>query len=86
MIEQPPTGTLEAGGLASFTTFAFGWLLFAVASLRAPPSFSSPEVIGFGFLIFPGAGILLAVAVGWMGFSLRQSDRGSSDVQPQRVR
>ena len=35
MIEQPPTGTLEVGSLASFTTFAFGWLLFAVASLRA---------------------------------------------------
>ena len=39
-----------------------------------------------GFLIFPGAGILPAVAVGWMGFSLRQSDRGSGDIQPQRVR
>ena len=34
VIEQPPTGTLEAGSLASFTTFAFGWLLLVVASLR----------------------------------------------------
>ena len=71
MIEQPPTGTLEVGSLASFTTFAFGWLLFAVASLRAwvfPRGAAilliAGGVIGFGFLIFPGAGILLAVAVG----------------------
>ena len=67
MIEQPPTGTLEAGGLASFTTFALRWLLFAVASLRArvfPPGTILPivrGVIGLGFLIFPGAGILPAV-------------------------
>ncbi len=78
--------------MASFTTFANRWLLFAVASLRArvfPPGtilLIVRGVIGLGFLIFPGAGILPAVAVGWMGFSLRQSDRGSGDIQPQRVR
>ena len=91
MIEQPPTGTLEAGSLASLTTFAFGWLLFVVASLRArvfPRSAAILLIAGgvVGFLIFPGAVILLAVAVGWRGFSLRQTDRGSGDVQPQRVR
>ena len=71
MIEQPPTGTLEAGGLASFSTFALGWLLFAVASLRArvfPRGAAilliTGGVIGFGFLISPGAGILLAATVG----------------------
>ncbi|MDQ4004278.1 MAG: hypothetical protein M3259_10640 [Actinomycetota bacterium] len=78
MIEQPPTGTLEAGSLASSTTFAFGWVVFPVASLRArvfPRSVAilliAGGVVGFGFLIFPGAVILLAVAVGWRGFSLR---------------
>jgi len=78
--------------LASFTTFALRWLLFAVASLRARvfPRGTILLIVrgvkGLGFLIFPGAGILLAVAVGWMGFSLRQSDRGSGDIQPQRER
>ncbi len=78
--------------MASFTTFALRWLMFAVASLRARVFTRGTillivrGVIGLGFLIFPGAGILLAVAVGWMCFSLRQSDRGSGDIQPQRVR
>ena len=78
--------------MASFTTFTLRWLLFAVASLRArvfPPGtilLIVRGVIGLGILIFPGAGILPAVAVGWMSFSLRQSDRGSGDIQPQRVR
>ena len=48
MIEQPPTGTLEAGSLASFTTFRFGVLLFVVASLRAR--------------VFPGGAAMLLIA------------------------
>jgi len=93
VIEKTPTGTLAVGGLASFITFAIGWVLFAVASLRARVFARGAAivliaggVIGFGFVIFPGAGILLALAVGWMGSSLGRSDRGSGDVQPQRVR
>jgi len=57
-----------------------------VPAWRRHPSHRRRGVIGFGLFIFPGAGILLAVAVGWMGFSLRQSDRGSGDGQPQHVR
>jgi hypothetical protein len=81
VVEQTPTGTLAAGAVASFITFAIGWVLFAVASLRArvlPRGGAilliAGGVIGFGFVIVPGAGILLALAVGWMGFALRQSD------------
>jgi hypothetical protein len=62
-------------------TFAIGWVLFALASLRArvlPRGGAilliAGGVIGFGLVIFPRAGILLALAVGWMGFSLRQAD------------
>src|SRR5215211_3739372 len=93
LIEQTPTGTLAAGGVASFITFAIGWVLFAVASLRArvyPRGaailLTAGGALGFGFVIFPGAGILLALAVGWMGFSIGRSDRGNGDAQPQRVR
>ena len=93
LIEQTPTGTLAVGGLASFTTFAMGWVLFGVASLRARVFARGAAIvlvagglIGFGFVIFPGAGILLALAVGWMGFSLGRSARGSGEVEPQRVR
>ena len=93
LIEQTPTGTLAVGGLASFITFAMGWVLFGVASLRARVFARGAAIvlvagglIGFGFVIFPGAGILLALAVGWMGFSLGRSECGSGDVQPQRVR
>ncbi len=83
-VAEQPTGTLLAGALASFALFATGWGLFGVATLRArlAPRGAATllivgGVVGFAFLIVPGAGLPLAAAVGWCGWWLYQSPRSA---------
>ncbi len=80
-VAQQPTGTLAAGALVSFALFAAGWVLFGVATLRgrlvprgAAILLIIGGLVGFAFLMIPGAGLPLAVAVGWCGWWLHRSD------------
>src|SRR5215213_6712866 len=53
LIEHTPTGTLAVGGVGSFITFAVGWVLFGVASLRAR--------------VFPRGAAIVLIAGGLIG-------------------
>jgi hypothetical protein len=94
LVAEPPTGRLLAGGTVSFGVFALGWVLFGVASVRArvfPRDAAILLIIGglVGLLIavVPGAGVPLALAVGWMGMWLLRSDRGGqAERRPPRRR
>ncbi|HEX2097736.1 MAG TPA: hypothetical protein VHF46_01590 [Rubrobacteraceae bacterium] len=68
--EGPPPGFF-----LMFITFAVGWLLFGVATLRAHvyPRAAAILLIGgvvFSLLPLPSVDIVLAVAVAWMGYVL----------------
>lgn len=77
VLELPPGGSLLVGAAISVALFASGWIMFGVAALRSR-AFSRPAAV---LLVVGGAcGILalstpyqvpLAIAVGWIGFSLR---------------
>jgi hypothetical protein len=68
--EGPPPGFF-----LMFITFAVGWLLFGIATLRAhvyPRAAAILLVVGsvFSLLPLPLVDIVLAVAVAWMGYVL----------------
>ena len=79
ILKSAPSGSLLAGAIATFGLFAFGWILFGFATLRARVFSRSGAVL----MIMGGlVGILalsspfqvpLALAVGWIGYSLYQS-------------
>ena len=75
LAETSPTGLLLAGAAASFASFGVGWLLFGIASFRARvfPRVAAVLIIlgalvGFPSPLFPPKLVVLALAVGWMGF------------------
>lgn len=83
------TGALAVGFTLTFALVAVGWLLFGVATLRAgvyPRAAAIVTIVGavFGFLPIPASGIVLDVAVAWLGFILF-TERGVSAEQPSRV-
>ena len=73
-----PVGEPEEfwGPLAIFgLTFALGWVLFGVATLRAgvyPRATAALLIAGALILLFPlpFSGVIFAVALGWMGYAL----------------
>ncbi len=78
-----------AGFILSFLLVIIGWLLFGVATLRARvyPRPAAVLLIAGAVLSFapiPLAGIVLSVAVAWLGFVLF-TGRGMSSEQPSRV-
>ncbi len=73
----------------SFITFAVGWLLFGIATLLARVYPRIPTIllmIGavIAVLPLPFTGIVLAIAVAWLGFALF-TGREASTEQPSRV-
>ena len=72
-LDTDPTTLLAIGAIASYLSFAVGWLLVGVASYRARVfptaicvAIAIGGVIGFRALLSPTA-IPLAVAVAWLG-------------------
>jgi len=64
-----------AGFILSFLLAGIGWLVFGVATLRArvyPRAAAGLLIAGavFSFAPIPLAGIVLSIAVGWLGFML----------------
>lgn len=86
ILKTAPSGSILIGAAATFVSFALGWVLFGIATYRAGLFPRGAAVL----MVFGGiAGILalappfqipLALAVGWMGWSLLR--RGVPDVAP----
>jgi drug/metabolite transporter (DMT)-like permease len=82
--EGPPPGFF-----LSLITFALGWLLFGIATLRArvfPRAAAILLMIGavIAALPLPFTGIVLAIAMAWLGFALF-TGREAPAEQPSRV-
>lgn len=74
----------------SFTLGSLGWLVFGVATLRArvyPRWAVLLLIIGavISFVRLPATGVVLAVAIAWLGIALFMG-RSDSTKQPSRVR
>jgi len=90
-LQVPPSGSLLASGITGFTLFAFGWVLFGIASFRArvfPRWASIVVIIGgvLGFLAgYPPFLIILALGVGWMGYWLQKHGESIRDVETVKM-
>jgi hypothetical protein len=81
------------GFFPSLLTYAVGWFLFGLASLRArvyPRAAATLLIVGaaldpLGGLHLPFIGVVIDAAFVWLGFSLL-SARGEAMQQPSRVR
>jgi hypothetical protein len=78
VLKLPPGGSVIVGAVITSSLFAAGWILFGVAAFRSG-AFSRPTgvllVMGgaCGFLVLSTPyQIPLAVAVGWVGYTLRR--------------
>ena len=75
------TGSLLVGAAATFGLFAIGWITFGIATFRAsvyPRPAAVLLIIGGVVGILAGSTpyqVPLALAVGWIGFALTQSER-----------
>jgi hypothetical protein len=78
-IAASPYGVVTAGVLLALVTFAFGWFLFGLASLRAkvvPRGPAALVMVGaalelvLGFLDLPLSALVFAAGLAWMGFWL----------------
>jgi hypothetical protein len=75
------TGSVLIGGVATFGLFAIGWTVFGVASLRAgvfPRAATALLTVGgiVGILALSTPyQVPLAIAVGWIGYSLSRSEQ-----------
>jgi hypothetical protein len=80
------TGSMAVGAGATFGLFALGWTLFGIATFRAkvyPRLAAALLMIGGVVGILAGSTpyqIPLAVAVGWIGFSLTRSEQTKTVV------
>jgi hypothetical protein len=91
VLRTAPGGSILIGAAATFGSFALGWVIYGIATYRAgifPRGAAILTVIG-GF-----AGILalsapfqipLALAVGWMGYSLLDRDKESLRIAVGRA-
>ena len=76
VLNTAPSGSILIGAAATFGLFALGWLLFGIASYRArvfPRGAAALMAVGgvTGILALSAPfQIPLALAVGWMGWSL----------------
>jgi hypothetical protein len=87
-------GRLLMGGLASFILLGIGWVMFGAASLRAhvfPTAISAAILVG-GFLsgipiglAYLSGGVILGIAIGWLGLWLMRTTIRASDVAQQEV-
>ena len=78
------TGSMAVGAAATFGLFAVGWTIFGIATFRAnvfPRPAAALLIIGglVGILaVSTPYQIPLAIAVGWIGVSLMQSERAKA--------
>jgi hypothetical protein len=76
LLRTAPSGSILVGSALTFGSFALGWVIFGIASYRArvfPRGAAILMVLGgiVGILaLSPPFQIPLALAVGWMGWSL----------------
>ena len=89
VLDTEPTGALALGFTLTFALLAVGWLLFGVAALGArvyPRAAAIVLMVGavINFLPVPLSGIVLDVAIAWLGFILF-TGRGEAARQPSRV-
>ena len=73
----------------TFITFAVGWLLFGIATLLARVYPRIPTILVMigaviAVLPLPFTGIVLAIAVAWLGFDLFTGSEALTE-QPSRV-
>lgn len=87
--EQPASGRLLLGGQVTFYSFAAGWTMFGIASVRArvyPRAAAILLIVGGLAGLFAGLAPLqlpLALAVGWIGWWLyRSSPRRDEAREP----
>jgi hypothetical protein len=91
ILDIPGAGWLAVGGTTSYVLFSAGWVLFAVASLRAHvlPRLPSVAVILGGIVGFyaaqPPYGAVLGLALVWLGLAAARS-RASQLVPPPENR
>jgi len=78
------TGSMAVGAAATFGFFAVGWIVFGIATFRAnvyPRPAAALLVIGGAVGILAGSTpyqVPLAIAVGWIGYSLTTSEPGDA--------
>ena len=82
-------GGPPSGFILSFITFALGWLLFAVGTLRArvfPRAAAILLIVGAVVVVLPlpFTTIVFAVALAWLGLALFMGREASAE-QPSRV-
>ncbi len=90
LADEPTTG-IVVGFILSIAFYALGWLLFAIATLRArvfPRAACIGLLVGVVALlasiadVLPGMGAIFAVAVGWLGLlTLRLLRMGSAGAE-----
>jgi hypothetical protein len=79
LLVTEPAGTMTAGVILTFVSFALGWFLFGLASLRAGVLSRGPALLlmvgavlalVLAFLELPFEAVVLGAAVAWMGYGL----------------
>ena len=78
------TGSMAIGAAATFVLFALGWTVFGIATFRAnvyPRPAAVLLMVGGVVGILAGSTpyqVPLAIAIGWIGYSLMQSERADA--------
>jgi len=81
LLEAPrPPAPLNLGFILSQVLFGLGWLLFAIATLRAQVyRRAAAALLAIGAVLaaisLPFTAIILSVAVGWLGYPLYRDRR-----------
>jgi hypothetical protein len=92
VLDNEPTGMLAAGFMITFMiVFPLGWLLFGIATLRAqvyPRAAAIVLIVGsvITFLPLPLTGLVLDVAVAWLGLTLMSGQvtaQATAGAQPR---
>jgi hypothetical protein len=92
VLDNEPTGMLAAGFMITFMiVFPLGWLLFGIATLRAQVYPRAPAIVLIAgsvitFLPLPLTGLVLDVAVAWLGLTLMSGQvaaQATAGAQPR---
>lgn len=92
VLVSDPSGRVAAGLYIAFPLFVVGWLVFAIATLRADVFPQRPAIgllVGVVVLIpaavVPGLGALFGAAVAWLGFAAYRSEQATRKGSRGRV-
>jgi hypothetical protein len=85
-----PAGRLLVGGLASFALFGVGWVVFAIANLRAgtfPTAISATILLGgiasgipIGATYLVG-NVILGIGIGWLGYWIMRAGEDAAAIE-----